>query len=281
MSNVAVVTDAASAEHFLPLWVDYYGQQFGREHLYVLCYGDDISARKLGIGHLLPVDAVYNNAVRTLLINDLVEKLLQHYACVIRSDVDEFVTADPAAFPDLAHFVAEAHAPYITAQGLDVVELADEAPLDMTARPLLAQRRFAVKASAYSKTCLVRRPVRWGFGFHTIDAPPAFGDLYLFHLKFADAARRVAWIDHMAEACRGDEAHRAHFLAAGREFSQTLDAFRALPRRDGPAALRDRAFTARLAAAAQRGEDGQYGYPGLPATDTALSAIPENFRRLF
>ena len=75
MSGVAVVTDAVSVEHFLPLWADYYGRQFGREHLYVLCYGDAAPAEALGIGHVLPVKASYNNALRTALVNDLVTEI--------------------------------------------------------------------------------------------------------------------------------------------------------------------------------------------------------------
>ena len=279
VTDVAVVTDAVSAEHFLPLWADYYGRQFGRDNLYVFCYGDSAPMQALGLGHVLPVKASYNNMLRTALVNDLTERLLQRYAQVVRVDVDEFLAPDPRVHVDLAAFVAASRAPYVTALGLDVVELEDETPLDL-GQPLLAQRRYAVKAAAYSKTALTRTRLAWGPGFHTTDAPPAFGGLYLFHWKFADAARRLRWLDGMVEASGDDEGHRAHFHAAGREFRKTLQTFRALPRRDDDSALGDPGFADRLVAAARRGDDGQFRYPGAGATDRVLSAIPSAFRGL-
>jgi hypothetical protein len=167
----------------------------------------------------------------------------------------------------------------VTARGLDVVEFPDEPALNFQA-PLLAQRKFAVKASAYSKSCVVREPVRWGLGFHTVDAPPAFDDLYLFHMKFADASRRLDWFEFMAETCRTDEAHYQHFKAARGQFEATLAAFRELPLREGDAAIRDRAFVAAMEAAAEPREDGQFDFPGLATTDSVMCEIPDEFARL-
>jgi hypothetical protein len=278
MDEVAVVTDALSEDYFLPAWAKYYGSQFGRENLYVFTYNDKTISSEIGVGNALRMSFGYDNNVRIRMFNDFVARLLQSYACVIRADVDEFLVPDPRLYDGLKAFVMEARGPYATALGLDVVEMADEPPLNFKA-PLLSQRKFAVKASAYSKTCVVRQPVSWGLGFHTMNARPVFGELYLFHLKFADASRRLDWFEFMAETCRSDEAHYRHFKAARQQFETTLAHFRDLPRREGDAAIRDRAFVATMEAAAAQGEDGQFDFQGIATTDSVLCEIPGEFAR--
>ncbi len=281
MSGVAVVTDALSGEHFLPIWAEYYGRHFGRENLHVFSYDDALDAGRLGIGHVMRMKVDYHDGVRAWLFNDFLTKLLPQYDCVIRTDVDEFLVPDPALHDGLGDFVAAARGAYVTAVGLDVVQMPDEPALDFHAAPRLAQRKFAVKVSAYSKTCMVRRPVQWGLGFHTCEALPAFGDLYLFHMKFADAGRRLEWLDFMAEACRSDAGQHEHFRTAGREFQSTLRRFQGLPKASGGAAIRDRAFVARLEGAVRRRQDGQFDFHGVPTTDDVLTEIPPEFAQQF
>jgi hypothetical protein len=42
------------------------------------------------------------------------------------------------------------------------------------------------------KPVLIRRPVNWAPGFHNIDAPPRFDELFLFHLRYADLESGLA-----------------------------------------------------------------------------------------
>ena len=129
--------------------------------------------------------------------------------------------------------------------------------------------------------CVTRTPLRWSPGFHTVDAPPNFDDLYLFHMKFADASKRLAWMDYMAERCKSDETHYGHFKAAQQEFTATLAYFHNLPIKKGDLAIRDRSYVQRMEKAVQLGDDGGYHYPDLPATDSALCEIPNDFASSF
>ena len=98
-------------------------------------------------------------------------------------------------------------------------------------------------------------------------------------MKFADAARRIAWLDFMAEACKSDAAHHGHFKTAGREFQQTLRRFQGLPKSTAVAAIRDRQFVERLERAVRRRQDGQFDFPDIPTTDDLLTVIPPEFAR--
>ncbi len=77
----------------------------------------------------------------------------------------------------------------VSAIGLDLVHVPSvERPLGRAA-PLTRQRRWLRFSSAMCKPVLIRTPVDWAPGFHSIDALPEFGPLYLFHLRYADLGR--------------------------------------------------------------------------------------------
>jgi hypothetical protein len=44
------MTMAYQDHFFLQRWVDYYGRQFGREHLYILSHGGDPEHRRIAEG---------------------------------------------------------------------------------------------------------------------------------------------------------------------------------------------------------------------------------------
>ena len=207
--------------------------------------------------------------------------LLEKYSIVIRVDVDEFIVPDPRKYPSLEVYIDKLDARYVTAIGLDVVEMPSEAALRYDVRPLLQQRGFAVKGSAYSKTCVTTTPLRWSPGFHTVDAPPIFDDLYLFHMKFSDASKRLDWMDYMAERCKSDFAHHGHFKAAQQEFTATLAHFRNLEIKRGDLAIRDRSYVQLMEKAVRLRDDGEYYYQDLPATESVLCEIPREFASSF
>lgn len=277
----AVITDALSDDYFLPVWIDYYGRCFGAENLFVVSYERDLAIPPGRVGRQLRLERPYDQHLRVQLINEVVPELLKRYACVIRVDVDEFLVPDPRKYADLRQYVETRSDAYVTAQGLDVVETAADRQLAYDVAPLLGQRSAAVKASAYSKTCLVRTPIRWFPGFHTADVAPAFDDLYLFHMKFADAGRRLVWFDHMAERCKADAVQVRHFRAGRREFLSTLDYFRALPPARGEAGLRDSSYRRIMESAVRLGPSGDYGFRDIPTTAPALCEIPADFAAAF
>ena len=99
--------------------------------------------------------------------------------------------------------IARLDAPAARCSGYNVVHQPGEPPLDVSARPLLAQRRRWHASLDYSKRLLARMPLRWSEGFHReYDAPDAPPDphLVLVHLHRADYDLCLA--RHRASAAR-------------------------------------------------------------------------------
>ena len=101
--------------------------------------------------------------------------LLVWYDAVIHVDIDEMLVADPERAPSLAHYAALDDRPAVSAIGLDLLHIPDrERPLSR-ALPVTRQRRWLRFSSAMCKPVLIRKPVEWAPGFHSVDADPAFG----------------------------------------------------------------------------------------------------------
>ncbi len=231
MKKVAVITDATSAGFFFPLWYRYYGGQFGAASLHVVTYeGMKPLFADFEIGNLWEVNAAYDDGLRAGVISDLVGVLLRSHDVVLRCDVDEFLVPDPALGMDLKTYVERNQQPYVTCQGIDVIEVAEDAPLDLEGGIFGVQRRFGRRAAALNKTALTTRPLRWAEGFHAASVPPVFAGLYNLHLKFADIKTRINWHERMLESTRpGSNAHG--YFAVGAEHLQALQReFAALPR---------------------------------------------------
>ena len=104
-----------------------------------------------------------------------------------------------ASHASLAAYVEVNTLPYVTARGVDLVEVEEDPPLILDGRPLLAQRRWGVRTASLSKTALTTVRVKWAPGFHAADAYPIFDDLYLVHTKFSDVKGRIAWFKAMLD----------------------------------------------------------------------------------
>lgn len=210
MKKIAVITDAVSSAFFFPVWHRYYGGLFGVENLHVVTYqGLKDSFAGIALGNLWAVNAAYDDTLRAGVIADLIAVLLRSHDVVIRCDVDEFLLPDPRQFADLADFIERNELPYVTAQGVDVIELAEDAPLDLEKPIFGVQRRYGLRSSALNKTCVMTIPLRWAEGFHGANVPPRFAGLYNLHLKFADIKKRIAWDQAMLQGLvPGSKAYR-------------------------------------------------------------------------
>jgi hypothetical protein len=210
MKKTAVITDAVSPEFFFPLWHRYYAGLFGAEALHVVTYqGLKQAFAGIALGNLWAVNAAYDDTLRAGVIADLIAVLLRSHDVVIRCDVDEFLHPDPRHFADLADFIQRNELPYVTAQGIDVIELAEDAPLDLDRPVFGVQRRYGLRSTALNKTCVTSVPLRWAEGFHGATVPPRFAGLYNLHLKFADLKKRIAWDQTMLRGLEpGGKAHK-------------------------------------------------------------------------
>jgi hypothetical protein len=199
----------------LPVWLKYYGTQIGERNL-IVCDNDsdDRSTEYLGGASRLrlPRDA-FDDAKRAKCISHLVSAMLTHYEVVIYVDCDEFIVADPVAYPGgLSQLLENDASDYLTPIGLNVVQLiSEESNFDPT-RPILGQRKWVRFVTPMCKTVVVRKPITFEPGFHASNARPKINkDLYLFHLKRVDrhwALQRLALTRSMAWATTRYGAHQ-------------------------------------------------------------------------
>ncbi|MEJ7707574.1 MAG: glycosyltransferase family 2 protein, partial [Nocardioidaceae bacterium] len=190
--RVAAITMSRDEADMLPRWVNYYGDQLGRDNLLIL---DDNSVDGSTDG--LPC-AVYRLppspwktsflAARGKLFNGIASGLLACYDVVIATDVDEFLVPDPALHSGLVDYLSErSDRDAIAPLALNVLHNARlEPPLDLT-RPVLSQRRFVKFAPNMCRPVIKRIPADWRR--HGIKAPFEIDrDLWLMHLKYYDTA---------------------------------------------------------------------------------------------
>ena len=241
--RVAVITDATSSGHLFPYWQRYYGGQFGAANLNVVTYaGLKKSFDGLGLGDVEELPSQYDDTLRAIHVSKRVMDLLENYDVVVRCDVDEFLIPDPDKHLSLAAYLDGLTKPYVTAVGLDLVEVEDDPPLVLDGRPLLAQREWCVKTAALNKTAVTSIPMTWSAGFHASTVIPDFGDLYLVHTKFADVSGRVAWFTEMLDRVRPGSSESVYY-SDGRA---KIEGFRRwlckLDRKPDPASLKDTAF---------------------------------------
>lgn len=193
-----------STGFIFPIWHRYYSQLFAADNLFVMTFGgNDPSFANFELGELKVIDAVYNDDIRVEVVTAKVAELLHSYDVVLRVDVDEFLVVDPARFQNLRAFIDQWQGRYITARGFDIIQMKEQEPLDLT-RPILEQRPCGYALDAMNKTCVTRIPLKWGRGFHYCSAPPAFGDVFLLHLKRVDAENEKAWCRTMLALARND-----------------------------------------------------------------------------
>jgi hypothetical protein len=220
MKKTAVITDAVSPGFFFPRWKKYYGSLFGSQNLHVVTYaGMKPWFQDAGVGNVWEINAPYNNQLRARVIAKLIEVLLNSYDVVLRCDVDEFLIPDLARYYNLVDYVEKNELPYVTARGVDVIELADDAALDAEVPVLGDQRRYGLRTASLNKTCLTTVPLRWAEGFHAADVMPCFSDLYLFHLKFSDLKNRISWNENMLTGLMPDSSEYKNYAIGAQKLT--------------------------------------------------------------
>ena len=157
--RVAVATDAVSAGELFPYWRRYYGSQFGFDNLFVATYRNNAAFAGLPLGRVISVDADYSDTLRVALMGKMVRELLTRYDVVIRADVDEFLVPHPRRAASLKDYAQSLAHPYVTALGLNVIEIEHEPPLVLDGRPLLSQRRYCVATASLCKISIATRPL--------------------------------------------------------------------------------------------------------------------------
>lgn len=218
--RIAAITMARNDEFFLNRWISYYGEQLGEENLYIYLDGlDQKLPRRRGRANITKMphrdQAVQQgDKTRILMLSDLAKKLFADgYDIVIGCDCDEFLIVDPALNMTLAEYLsAKKIHTSLSGLGLDVgMDLKTEAPLDET-MPFLAQRKYALLSTRYTKPVVLARPATWGSGFHSVKGRNFHIDknLYLLHFGGVDldmiknkiGDRNPSWARHLKKRAR-------------------------------------------------------------------------------
>lgn len=283
--SVAVITMAYNETVFLPIWLRYYGAQLGAENLFVVDHGSDEGVldclpKGANLFHLPRSEA--DELLRVKFVTDLANSMLHYFDCVIYTDADEILVADPARYENLAAYCRTC-APIVAPVGLGLLHAIDrEAPIDL-ARPVTAQRSFCQFQSVMSKPLIRKEATTWCTGFHfTSDQPAYVDDAYLFHLKAMDMdvslqrqqlTRTMPWaqsnlVQHLSRhQRRSDEEH------VERYFRKPTRAIK----RGGGAAFDFTADVERVRAATQL-DLGFYRHKWF---ETKVALIPERIKGMF
>jgi hypothetical protein len=186
--RICGITNVYNEQFNLPIWLNYYGKQFGVENCFIINHGSDDGSVD-NIGESVRIDMVrspLSDSKRAEFISDFVNSLLHIYDAAVYTDCDEILVAAPQKYSGLRHFVEEMQSPTATAIGLNIVHnLAVEGALD-DSLPILRQRRHAQFVTPMCKTLITQKPIRWSAGFHGCSFPPNFSDLFLFHTRWVD-----------------------------------------------------------------------------------------------
>jgi hypothetical protein len=286
MNSLAVVTMVYNEAELLPVWLRYYAGQVGASHCYIVDHGSDDGSTKYAASqqenaaNLIRLPrSPQDDQRRALFISRLCAALLGYYDAVLYTDVDEIAVAQPG----LLSFAASS-AQVSTAVGLNVIHAMGEGPID-PARPIGVQRHYAAFSSALCKPVLIRRPVTWAPGFHSVaEAAPLFEGLYLFHLRYCDRAIALARLSRTRAMPWADQTGGAHQRVDDAAFTEMLNNFATMDRRDETVVSLDTPPLAEWldsVRASQLGREHQTYRIDLHLNAYELWPIPDNLRRQF
>jgi hypothetical protein len=215
----------------LPIWAKHYARQVGADHCYVIDHGSTQPlALPAGINVLRLPRSPHDDQRRAGFVGKFTASLLDYYDWVIHTDVDELVLADPLQYDNLPAFCAATRQSTVCAIGLDIQQVpALEPTLDPT-RPIGAQRGWVRFTSAMCKPVLTRVPLVWAPGFHCADQQLGFGQLFLFHLHWADRALGIERLGKTRTMPWADLGFGGHQRISDPQWTTIFDGMAALPR---------------------------------------------------
>ncbi|RAI00865.1 hypothetical protein DLJ53_16665 [Acuticoccus sediminis] len=278
--RICVWTMVYNESFNLPIWLRYYGRQFGEENLFVVDHGsDDGSTDNIGAANRIRLPRSEVTVARTQhFMTEMCTQMLKFYDYFIYTDCDELLVVDPKTHGSLRDYINMSRIGYLTGIGLNVVQnIKTEQEIDPE-KPILQQRQYAQFVEPMCKTLVTRVPISWDGGYHFCDKTPVFGAVYNLHIKRVDVGvtlRRAALIRTVPRSDGGgvhqrlpDEELKAGFEHfSKRELSESFDF-----------SNETRQFSAKL------GPVGRYiGYrqDQKRQDGKAMHRIPESFRDLF
>lgn len=184
-------------DFFLRKWVEYYGNQFGRENLRIFFDGEDQTVPDFCNGVYFELrprisgKVVKGDKGRAEFLSRKAASLMkeEQYDLVIGTDVDEFLVVDPKTGVSLPQYLSALDIKVsVSGLGVDVGQnLYKETAISLH-DTFLSQRRYGYLCSRYTKPSVIALPVRWGSGFHRVKGHGYTIDrnLFLFHFGCVD-----------------------------------------------------------------------------------------------
>lgn len=278
---------------FLQRWVDYYGRQFGRQHLYVLSHGGDAEHARIAEGAnviRIPRDPTMWRMERRRwsISSQFSAGMLRYYNWFIVGDVDEVVIVDPDAAPDLVTYLerydnARTAPKSISPFGIELVHNPVEEPEPLAGDATILSRRRVFRANAnYAKPCILRTETGFSVGGHANTHQPRFLDphLYLLHMRFFDNAmvtERLAGRKEMRKTMAGER----DLEEVGKAWGKDLETYQKL---SGLKPVREDAelaeFRTKMVEDQQHLHDGKITFFG-GGRSKELYRLPERFAAVF
>lgn len=232
----AVFTIVRNEETFLPIWLKYYSQFFESDDIYVLNHDStdtsvEKAKEKFKFNEIkVHWEAIFSHAWLRDTVQNQQGELLKKYNYVLFTEVDEIVAPDPDLYKNLGEYIEKCDKDYIRCKGYNVVhnQVAENKPLDLEQK-ILRQRTGWYPQAAFNKTLLARIPLRWIYGFHSLEGEEITEvlnnvELYLIHLK------RMDW-DLFLERWEKTGTDKITTTRADYYFNESLNKLESIPER--------------------------------------------------
>jgi len=210
-TSCALVSIVHNERRLFKIWLRYYRRHFMDEDIFILDHQtDDGSLKNLpeGINYI----KLYGNkflmpvAYRSHVIQTYQDRLLRGgYKCVVFSDTDEIIVANPVVYKEglksfLTKFADDSTKLYYRVVGRELAHLAygngtvgsGEPPLDWD-KSILSQRSYYVPDNYYNKPLLTKVPLSYKHGFHRLwdpqtdyHTPYEPENLHMLHIRSMD-----------------------------------------------------------------------------------------------
>lgn len=198
----------------LAQWYGHYGRLVGAENLFVVAHGADPEIQRIcpkaSVITIPRDDLAMFDRERGQFLNTLQNALGRPYDWVIRTDVDELICLDPAIVPSLADMLAGQQAPALFSLGLNLVEVAGDAPMKAGQAAFSCRKHFEFSGH-YSKAWIRCKDI--ALVRHGVQVKPRLVNefpfvmprgVYLAHLKFANRAEQERSDQHRIEIANSD-----------------------------------------------------------------------------